>query len=188
MFHSMNVGGISEEQFCVKTSLQEFPVIELVLWEILSQKNSGFQIHPDNGCVQADTMRDLLLLASVERHRQTGNIGVGLVTGFGLQRGALASSVAHDSHNIIVVGTNPRDMYTAVRHLENSARRIGCGERRSGAGRFAAANRPTHASGRKLFKKRESLMRPRILGVTVEHPFMQLSFLALPVIPENSRD
>lgn len=186
MFHSMNVGGISEEQFCVKTSLQEFPVIELVPGNIITKKQR-IPIHPINGCVWADVAHDLLLIASVERHRQTGNIGVGLVTGFGLQRGALASSVAHDSHNIIVVGTNPRDMYTAVRHLE--ALQGGLVVVNDGQ---VLADLPLPIGGLlSTLPAPEVIQKKRILdeaahhlGVTVEHPFMQLSFLALPVIPE----
>ena len=73
------------------------------------------------GLVQADLEQDILKLAVVERHRGTGNVGLGLVQGFGLQQGALASSVAHDSHNLIVVGADDHDMWTALRHLRRSA-------------------------------------------------------------------
>jgi len=68
----------------------------------------------ESGNVVADTERDLLKIASVERHRATGNIGVGLIQGFGLRRGALAISVGHDSHNITVVGFSDTDMKAAV--------------------------------------------------------------------------
>ena len=64
--------------------------------------------------VVSDLEQDLLKLAVVERHRGTGNVGLGLVQGFGLKRGALASTVAHDSHNVVVVGTNDVDMRAAV--------------------------------------------------------------------------
>jgi hypothetical protein len=70
------------------------------------------------GYAQADPARDILKLACIERHRATGNVGVGLVVGLGLREGAIASSVAHDAHNIIVAGTNDDDMTRAVRAVE----------------------------------------------------------------------
>ena len=68
--------------------------------------------------VEADLDRDLLKLVVVERHRATGNIGKALVKGFGLKSGALATSVAHDSHNVVAVGTSGRDIYFAVKAIE----------------------------------------------------------------------
>jgi adenine deaminase len=123
----------------------------------------------------------------VERHRATGNIGLGLVKGFGLKRGALASSVAHDSHNVIVVGTNDRDMYVAVREVE-----------RMHGGLTVVAEGQVLAS---LALPLAGLMSPQSLetvaaqleaveeaaaslGAGVPAPFAVLSFLALPVIPE----
>ena len=67
-----------------------------------------------NSQAVSDPSRDLLKIAVVERHKGTGNIGKGFVKGFGLKRGALASSVAHDSHNIIIVGTSDKDMRAAL--------------------------------------------------------------------------
>src|SRR5699024_7506809 len=67
-----------------------------------------------DGVVVADTEQDLLKLATVERHHATGNVGVGLINGFGLKRGALATSIAHDAHNIVCIGTNDEDMLLAI--------------------------------------------------------------------------
>lgn len=72
------------------------------------------------GFVVSDTERDILKLAVWERHGSNGNTGVGLVRGFGLQRGALASTVAHDSHNLIVVGVDDQDMLTAAVALQEA--------------------------------------------------------------------
>src|SRR5690606_40542670 len=66
------------------------------------------------GKVVSDTDQDILKLAVIERHRATGTVGLGLVQGLGLVRGALATSVAHDSHNIVVVGTGDEEMLAAV--------------------------------------------------------------------------
>src|SRR5207247_10557655 len=70
----------------------------------------------DSGAA-ADPARDLAKIAVVERHRGTGRIGAGFVRGFGLQRGALASTYSHDAHNVVVVGVNDADMATAVNRL-----------------------------------------------------------------------
>ena len=186
MFHSMNVGEISEERFRLKTTLREFPVIELTPGNIVTTKQ-WIPIRPVDGYAPADVTRDLLLLASVERHRQTGNISVGLVKGFGLQRGALASSVAHDSHNIIVAGANPRDMYAAVRHLEmlqGGLVVVNDGQVLADLALPIGGLLSTFPALEVIQKKEILDNAAHELGVRVEHPFMQLSFLALPVIPE----
>ena len=91
-------------------------VIGLIPGQLLTEKRV-LPAPVRDGRLAADPSRDLLKLAVVERHHGTGNLGLGLVQGFGLQRGACASSVAHDSHNIVVVGADEADMLLAVRHL-----------------------------------------------------------------------
>ena len=144
------------------------------------------QARIEDGFAVADTARDLLKLAVVERHKGIGNVGVGFVRGFGMKRGALASSVAHDSHNIVVVGTNDEDMLTAVRAIE-----------RAGGGQVVVADGEVAAllelpigglmSDQALTAVAEAGERleaaARKLGCTLTAPFMTLSFLALPVIP-----
>lgn len=140
----------------------------------------------ENGHAVADPTRDLLKLAVVERHAGTGNVGIAFVEGFGLKHGALASSVAHDSHNIIVVGTNDGDMLTAIRTIESM-----------GGGQVAVADRAVRAalplpiaglmSDRPIEEVAEAdaaiHRAARELGCVLEAPYMTLSFLALPVIP-----
>src|SRR4029079_7479783 len=70
------------------------------------------------GLVVSDTTRDILKLVVVERHRATGNVGVGFVRGFRLKRGALGSTVAHDAHNVVVVGVSDADIQRAIEELE----------------------------------------------------------------------
>ncbi|MDQ7028754.1 MAG: adenine deaminase [Ardenticatenia bacterium] len=141
----------------------------------------------EDGLAVADPERDVLKLAVVERHRGTGNVGVGFVTGFGLRRGALASSVAHDSHNIIVVGTNDDDMLAAVREIE----RLQGGQVAVNDGRVVAelplpiaglmSDRPLD----QVAKADEAIhVVARALGCQLTSPYMTLSFLALPVIPK----
>jgi len=92
-------------------------VIDLVPGGIITQK-ALLPVIVRDGLALADPDRDLCKLAVVERHRATGNVGLGFVRGFGLRAGALASSVAHDSHNVVVVGTNDLDMLEAIRAVE----------------------------------------------------------------------
>lgn len=136
--------------------------------------------------VTADPGRDLLKIAVVERHRGTGNIGLGLVRGFGLQRGAIASSVAHDSHNIICVGCDDGDMEGAVRAV--AARGGGMAVVSDGVVR---AEMPLPLAGLMsdqplavVHRQWQALQEATAaLGCRLPQPFMALSFLALPVIP-----
>ena len=91
-------------------------VIEIVPGQIVTRQGQAATPVADGRAV-ADPDRDLLKIAVVERHRGTGRTGIGFVKGMGLRRGAIASSVAHDAHNIIVVGASDDDMHTAVRQV-----------------------------------------------------------------------
>jgi adenine deaminase len=123
----------------------------------------------------------------VERHRATGNIGVGLVRGFGLKRGALASSIAHDSHNIIAVGASDEDIFAAVKEIE----RLKGGLVAAAGGKVLASlalpvagllsEEPLEVVVSKLEKLEKTAAE---LGTKLPSPFATLSFLALPVIPE----
>jgi adenine deaminase len=130
---------------------------------------------------------DLCRAAVVERHRATGRIGTGFATGFGLTRGALASTVAHDAHNVVCVGADGADMAAAVARLAE----IGGGQVAVLGGRVLAevalplaglmSDRPAGEVAAAL--RVLGAAAAEELGVTVAEPFMQLSFLALSVIP-----
>jgi adenine deaminase len=148
----------------------------------------GLRLEPagDEGHVVSDPARDLLKIAVVERHRGTGNVGLGLVRGLGLQRGAIASSVAHDSHNIVVVGTTDAGMRAAVAAVAA----MGGGQVVVAEGQVRAACPLPIAglmSGLPLEQVRDQVealtAAARGLGCTLPDPLMTLSFLALPVIP-----
>ena len=170
-------GGLGEENY---------PVIQIIPEQIITRKTME-KMRVVDGVVMPAVERDILKLVVVERHKASGNIGLGLVKGFGLKRGALASSVAHDSHNIIAVGTNDRDILKAIEEI-NSLQ----------GGLVVCANQEILAS---LALPVAGLLSPEPLDVVVsqhEHvekaaaslgslppaPFAILSFLALPVIPE----
>jgi len=139
-----------------------------------------------NGEAVADPRRDLVKIAVLERLLSTGRIGLGFVRGFGLQRGALASTIAHDAHNIVVVGVDDTSMELAVQRLVA----LGGGLVVAAEGRIAA-ELPLPVAGllsdRPLVDVLAASERlgaaVRDLGVTLPHPFQVLAFLALSVIP-----
>lgn len=126
-------------------------------------------------------------IAVIERHHATGKVGVGVVEGFGIQNGAIASSVSHDSHNITVVGDNDEDMILAVSELEKAGGGfvIVSGGKTAGILPLPIMGLMSDAGFEKVEKTlAELLQTARRLGVHAElSPFVTLSFLALPVIP-----
>jgi adenine deaminase len=139
------------------------------------------------GCVVADPSRDLVKIAVVERHHATGRIGIGFATHVGLQRGAFASTVAHDAHNIVVLGVDDRAMAACVTRLAQ----IGGGIVIAEGGRVTE-ELPLPIAGlmsdlplAEVHDRLRSMEhRLETMGVTMAAPFMTLSFLALSVIPE----
>ena len=141
----------------------------------------------ENGDAVADPSRDLLKLAVIERHQATGNVGLGFVRGLKLKHGAIGSSVAHDSHNLIVAGTNDDDMMTAARAI--AAMQGGLVAVADGQ---VLARVPLPIAGlmsdQPIERVREEMDEladaSRRLGSDLHAPFMAMAFLALPVIPE----
>jgi adenine deaminase len=140
-----------------------------------------------NGEIVADTKRDILKLIVVERHHATGNVGVGFVRGFNLKEGAIASTVAHDAHNVVVAGTNTADICVAIERLE----RLQGGQVAVRDGKIVAelplpiaglvSDRPLD----EVIKRLDELnAAARAMGCKLEAPFMTLSFLSLSPIPE----
>jgi len=140
----------------------------------------------ENGLAVTDLERDILKMAVIERHLGTGNVGLGFIHGFGLKAGALATSVAHDHHNIVVVGVDDQSMYTAA-----------CAVGEMGGG-FATANKdqvmatlPFPIAGLMSDQPAEAVVvamdtlqkSAAALGSKLHDPFMTLSFMALEVIP-----
>ena len=140
-----------------------------------------------DGWLEADPGRDLAKVAVVERHHATGRVGVGFVTGIGLRRGAFASTVAHDAHNVVVVGTADADMAACVQRLADIGGGVVVAEDGRPVDDLALpvaglmSDRPVCEVAAAL---RRLEGRLRGLGVHLESPFMALSFLALSVIPK----
>ena len=160
-------------------------VIEIVPEQIITNE---IRVAPksDAGRIVSDTARDILKLVVVERHNATGNVGVGFVRGFQLQRGALGSTVAHDAHNIVVVGTSDSEIVAAVAALQE----IGGGQVAIENGE-PIATLPLPIAGLvsdrplpKVVEKIEALKAAAAqLGCSLPAPFMSLSFLSLSPIP-----
>jgi adenine deaminase len=139
-----------------------------------------------DGYRQVDIARDIAKVAVLERHGRNGNIARAFVTGFGLERGAIAASVGHDSHNICVVGVDDQDMAGAVNRL----REIGGGYVVASGGEVRA-ELPLPVAGLISLQSFEAVRAALIplrraardLGCTLPEPFLQVSFLPLPVIP-----
>ncbi|HEY5557240.1 adenine deaminase [Acetobacterium sp.] len=146
------------------------------LIEALPQENGYFM--PD------DTYAKLCV---IERHQNTGNVGIAPIKGFGIKNGAIATTVAHDSHNIIVVGSNDQDILAAVDHLEKIQGGYVIVSNGSVLGDvpLALAGLISLESGDIVQKKLSTLITlARELGVPIGvDPFITLSFMALPVIP-----
>lgn len=183
---SMHVQRYGPHSFIIPAEGTFIRVIRIIPGQILT-RCAEVKAPRGNGEVVVDTGQDLLKIAVVERHRGTGNIGLGMVQGFGLKKGALASSVAHDSHNIICIGCNDLDIFTAVKWVEE--RKGGMvvvhdGQIKASLSLPVAGLLSDMPFGR-VAECWENINREaRLLGCTVEEPFMALSFLALPVIPE----
>jgi adenine deaminase len=161
-------------------------VIEIVPGQIITRKRVE-KVRIVNGVVMPDVSRDILKLVVVERHKATGNIGRGLVTGFGLKEGALASSIAHDSHNIVAVGTNDEDIFTAIKEIEklNGGLVAASGNRVLASLALPIAGLLSEEPLAVVVEKLSRLEQvAAYLGTTLPSPFSTLSFLALPVIPE----
>jgi adenine deaminase len=180
------VAALTPERFRIRREGPLARVIQVIPGQILTR----MQVEPvpaRDGWVCADTEQDILKIAVVERHQGSGRVGLGLVKGFGLKAGALASSVAHDSHNIIAVGVDDRELCSAVNEVCRMS-----GGMVAVRGDRVLATTPLPVAGlmsldtvENLGRQLEDLNRAAAsLGCGLSEPYMALSFLALPVIPE----
>jgi len=183
---SVRIGATGKDSLILRSNNPLAKVIQLVPDQIVTKKVMK-KITLRDGLAHPDLKQDILKMAVVERHHASGNIGVGLVQGFGLKKGAIGSSVAHDSHNLVVVGTNDEDMWEAIRSLQ---RLSGGMVAVSGGKRISSVPLPiaglmANASVRQVHGQMQGLLASaKTLGCKLPDPFMTLSFLSLPVIPE----
>ncbi len=183
--NSVHLPALTAASFAIPAAGERARIIGLVPDQIVTRALSD-AVRVENGMAVADPARDILKLAVIERHGRGGAVGLGFVQGFGLREGALASSVAHDSHNIIVVGTNDADMLAAAQALAGMQ-----GGQVAVAGGTVLAAVPLPIAGLMSDQPVETVRAQadalnaatRGLGCPLHAPFMALSFLALPVIP-----
>ncbi len=185
--NSIHLPALDESAFQLAVPTPSMPVIRILPGQLLTRCETC-EVGRQDGRWVWDANLDVALIASVERHRALGTVGVGLVAGFQFRHpGALASSVAHDSHNVIVAGTNAGDMLAAVRAVAET----GGGFVVAAEGKMLA-RLPLPLAGLLSVEPFETVCEQlqgvydaaRSLGCELASPFGTLSFLALPVIPE----
>lgn len=184
--HTVHIAPVEQADLVIPLPSGKAHVIGLVPGQLLTEKLT-LLVKTEEGRAVADPERDILKLAVIERHHATGRIGLGLLSGYGLKRGAVASTVGHDSHNLIVAGADDADMVIAIREIQ----RIGGGFVIA-AGGEVLASLPLPIGG--LMTSRDAhavaqdnaylIHTARRLGVSDGcDPLMTLAFLSLPVIP-----
>ncbi len=182
---SMKARPVAAGDLAVAGDGRGVPVIGVVPGRIITEHLTRDLPAPD-GAVRPDPAQDVAKVCVVERHGRNGNIGRGFVGGFGLKRGAIASSIGHDSHNICVVGVDDADMAAAVNHLGTIGGGFAVVERGT-----VLADLPLPVAGLMSDRSHEDVraallplrVAARTLGVTLAEPFLQVAFLPLPVIP-----
>lgn len=185
---SVNIKPLKKKDFQIKIpkNKNKIKVINVIPKQLIT-KLSIEEVKNENGYAVSDTTNDILKIAVIERHKATGNIGLGFVKGFGLKSGAIASTIAHDSHNMIIIGTNDEDMYYAANQLVKSQ-----------GGKIIVENGKTlsqlelpiaglisNKPAEKVMAKLQELEQTAAdIGCKINDPFMSMAFLSLSVIPE----
>jgi adenine deaminase len=183
---TVSLAPVDASSFRIAAGPKKIRVIRVIPAQLLTVAVS---VDPNvrDGCIVADPARDLVKIAVIERHHASGRIGLGFATNVGLRRGAFASTVAHDAHNVVMLGVDDGDMAACAMRLAE----IGGGVVIADGGRVVEelplpiaglmSDRPLAEVDERL---RSMERRLNDMGVTIAAPFMTLSFLALSVIPE----
>ena len=176
---------LSGNDFYIEPKGNKCRVIEVIPGEILTNELiTEIDFSVNNGI---DTNKDIIKLAVIERHKNTGHKGVGFIKGIGIKNGALAGSVSHDSHNLIVIGSSGENMAVAANHVKKMGGGL-CvvkdGEVVSEV-RLPVAGLMSTQSAKEIAKANELLRESaKTLGVNENiEPFMNMAFVSLPVIP-----
>lgn len=181
---------ISADMFVIKAPIEEGVVKTRVIGVIegkATTKHLIVDVNVKDWKIDMSTDGDLVKVAVIDRHKASGSIGLGLVKGFGIKHGGVASTVAHDSHNLIILGVNENDMALAANKVVNSngGMVIAKDERIIAAVELPIAGIITNEDFKNLSVKVEKFEEAwKEIGCTISAPFMTMSLLALPVIPE----
>ncbi|GAC1648172.1 MAG: adenine deaminase [Candidatus Dormibacteraceae bacterium] len=183
---TVHLADVRASSFNVPAGPKRIRVIKVIPSQLLT---GAVLVEPTtrDGCVVADPKRDLVKIAVLERHHASGRVGLGFATNVGLKRGAFASTVAHDAHNVVVMGVDDEDMAACALRMPE----IGGGIVIAEGGRVVEelplpvaglmSDQPLAAVHSRMQSMEQRLAG---MGVTMDAPFMTLSFLALSVIPE----
>ena len=183
--NSFYLDELSPADFYIESEGSRCRVIKITPGQLLTDESiAEIDFNRANGI---DIKRDILKLAVIERHLNTGHKGIGFISGIGMKKGAIASSVSHDAHNLIVIGTNDEDMASAA----NRIRAMGGGNVVVSEGKIIAemplpeAGLMSDLSAAEIAAQNEEVrMAVHKLGASAEiEPFMNMAFLSLPVIP-----
>ncbi|MBN1153353.1 adenine deaminase [candidate division KSB1 bacterium] len=183
---SVNIKWLEGDEFKIPVQGRQCHVIGLVKDQIVTEKLVEEPFIKD-GYVESDIKRDILRCYVIERHHGSGRIGYGLVKGFGLRSGAIATTISHDSHNIVAVGVSDEDIFNAVKKLNKMGGGIAVSHDNES---IRTLELPIGGlmTGLPLEKVNTQLVDlidyAHFLGSNLSDPFMQLSFIALPVIPK----
>jgi adenine deaminase len=185
--NTVHIRSVNAESFAIPaTAASELRVIELIPDQVVTRASTGVP-RTEGSKFVADPPNDLAKVAVVERHHATGRVGVGFVRGFGLKSGAFASTIAHDAHNLVVIGVSDDDMARCVARLQDIGGGLVAVQDGQVVGELALevaglmSLQPAREVAAALHRLESNL---ETMGVTLSTPFMYLGFLALSVIPE----
>ena len=185
--NTVSLGKIDSNDLAIKLKGEEANIIGIIPNSLITKRLIEKTNRTKEGFFESDTHLDHLKIALIERHNATGKIGLGIVKGLGLKSGALATTVAHDSHNLIVTGTNDEDMLAAIQELEKSRGGlviVSEGKVRAKLALPIAGLMSMESANAVYGQLREMNQVLADLGFSQDfNPFLTLSFLALPVIP-----
>ena len=183
---TVNIRWLDKDDLKIKAEGDTVKAIE-VTSGLLVTKSVEAKVNIEDGYALSNVDDDVLKILVIERHKASGNIGKGFVKGFGLKSGAIASTVAHDSHNMIVIGTNDDDMLKAIKELVKSQGGkviVNNGEVVAKLELPIAGLMSEQPSSDVIQKAKELKQGEKVIGCSLDEPFMTMAFLSLSVIPE----
>lgn len=183
---TVNIRWLDKDDLKIKAKSDTVKAIEVTDGQLVT-KCVQAKVKVENGYALSNIEDDVLKILVIERHKASGNIGKGFVKGFGLKSGAIASTVAHDSHNMIVIGTNDEDMFKAIKELVKSQGGkviVQNGEVKAKL-ELPIAGLMSEESAETVIEKCSELKKSeKLIGCKLNEPFMTMGFLSLSVIPE----
>lgn len=183
---TVNIRWLEMQDLKINAKSDKVKTIEVSDGQLVTKSVIG-KVKVLNGYAESNTDEDIIKILVIERHKASGNIGKGFVKGFGIKSGAIASTVAHDSHNMIVIGTNDNDMFKAIKELVKSQGGkviVQNGEVKAKL-ELPIAGIMSDDSAENVINKLDCLkLAEKEICCTLKEPFMTMSFLSLSVIPE----